>query len=225
MAYFQIMRRSAFTLVEVLTVLAIIAVLSALLFPAFLTARGSARATTCRSNLRQLALATSLYTQDSDGLYPYGIDQNDRYIANAWNSEPAFKTQIPHLPFVKDLLQPYLKSTQVLVCPADTGYDYDDINLELISGRPTGAQAFGTSYVYNTALAIRAARIGAETEPHRKIRSFGDEVLFFDSAGDWHGTLVPLQRRYNVVFTDSHTKNISAGAFAALREPDIFPLN
>ncbi len=218
------MRRTAFTLVEILAVLAIVSLLAAFLFPAFLTVRGSARATSCRSNLRQIAVATALYTQDSDGLYPYGIDQHDRYIPTAWSTEPAFKAQIPTLPFVKDLLQPYLKPKQVFVCPADTGYDFDDINLQLINGRPTGAEAFGTSYVYNTGLAIRAARVGLEKEPHRKIRAFGDEVLFFDSAGDWHGTLVPVQRRYNVVFTDSHTKNVSAGEFAAMREPELFPL-
>ncbi|PQV62507.1 general secretion pathway protein G [Abditibacterium utsteinense] len=219
------MRRTAFTLIEILTVLAIIALLSAMLFPAFLTVRGSARASTCRSNLRQIAVATALYTQDSDGLYPFGIDQHDRFLPGAWNTEPAFKALIPTLPYVKDLLQPYLKSKQVLVCPADTGYDFDDINLQLISGRPTGAEAFGTSYVYNTGLAIIGTRIGLEKETHRKIRSFGDEVLFFDSAGDWHGTLVPVQRRYNVVFTDSHVKNVSAGEFAALRDPELFPLN
>jgi prepilin-type N-terminal cleavage/methylation domain-containing protein len=217
------MRRAAFTILEILTVLAIMAVLSALLLPAFLTVRGNARATSCRSNLHQIAVATTLYTQDSDGLYPFGIDQHDRFIEGAWNSEPAFKALIPKLPFVKDLLQPYLKSKQVFVCPADTGYDIDDINLAPIAGRPTGAAAFGSSYVYNTGLAVRAARVGLEKEPHREIRSFGDEILFFDSAGDWHGTLVPLQRRYNVVFTDSHTKNISAGELAVLKEPELFP--
>ncbi len=219
------MRRTAFTLVEILTVIAIMAVLSAMLLPAFLTVRGSARASVCRSNLQQIGMATALYTQDSDELYPFGIDQHDRYIKDAWSTESAFKALIPTLPFVKDLLQPYLKSKQVFVCPADTGYDFEDIGMQPINGRPTGAEAFGSSYVYNTGLAIRAARVGLEKEPHRKIRSFGDEILFFDAAGDWHGTLVPVQRRYNVVFTDSHTKNISAGELAALQDPELFPLN
>lgn len=218
------MQRAAFTLVEILTVLAIIAVLSAMLLPAFLTVRGSTRASVCRSNLKQIGLATALYAQDSDGLYPFGIDQYDRFSPAAWKTEPAFKALIPTLPFVRDLLQPYLKSKQVFVCPADTGYDFDDINLQPLAGRPTGAQAFGSSYFYNTGLAVLRARVGLEKEPHRKIRSLGDDMIFFDSAGDWHGTLVPVQRRYNVLFADSHTKNVSAGEFAALREPELFPL-
>lgn len=216
------MRHTAFTLLEVLTTLAMVAVLSSLLLPAFLTVRGSARATVCRSNLSQIGLATALYTQDFDGLYPYGVDQHDRFIPNQWFSEPEFQAQIPTLPFVKDLLQPYLESKQVFVCPADIGYDFSDLNLEPISGRPTGAEAFGSSYVYNTGFAVRGARVGLEKEPHRKIRSFGDEILFFDSAGDWHGTLVPLQRRYNVVFTDSHTKNIPAQELEVFLEPEPF---
>lgn len=215
--------RQAFTLAEVLTVIAVICLLGSLSLPVFLTARGSARARVCRSNLAQISLATALYTQDFDGLYPFGVDQHDRFIPDSWSTEPAFKAQIPNLPFIQNLLQPYLKSNQVFVCPADTGYDYEDFSLKPISGRPTGAQAFGSSYIYNTGLAIRAAKAGLEKEPHREIRSFADEILFFDSAGDWHGTLVPIQRRYNVTFTDSHVKNMSGAEIVALKNPELYP--
>ena len=56
--------RRAFTLVEILIVLAIIALLSALLFPAFSRARESARATSCETNLQQIYLATQQYFAD-----------------------------------------------------------------------------------------------------------------------------------------------------------------
>jgi prepilin-type N-terminal cleavage/methylation domain-containing protein len=49
--------RSGFTLIELLVVIAIIAVLIALLLPAVQQARESARRTSCRNNLKQLALA------------------------------------------------------------------------------------------------------------------------------------------------------------------------
>ena len=64
--------RRAFTLIELLIVIAIIAILAATLFPAFAQARESARRTTCLSNVKQLTLAFAQYTQDYDENLPGG---------------------------------------------------------------------------------------------------------------------------------------------------------
>src|SRR4051794_11488119 len=59
-----------FTLIEILTVIGIIVVLAALIFPVFARAREQGNRTVCQGNLRQLALGLQLYVQDYDGAYP-----------------------------------------------------------------------------------------------------------------------------------------------------------
>src|SRR5439155_23596548 len=63
--------RFAFTLVELLVVLAIIALLIALLLPAIQRAREAANATFCKNNLRQIALGLVQY-HDQRGKFPVG---------------------------------------------------------------------------------------------------------------------------------------------------------
>ncbi len=62
-------RVHGFTLIELLVVIAIIAILAGLLFPVFAQAREKGRQAMCLNNLRQLAMAISMYCQDNDGGY------------------------------------------------------------------------------------------------------------------------------------------------------------
>ena len=55
-----------FTLIELLVVIAIISILAAILFPVFQTVRERARSASDASNLKQIALAWVMYTQDGD---------------------------------------------------------------------------------------------------------------------------------------------------------------
>src|SRR4051812_47090369 len=68
----RIRQQRGFTLIELLVVIAIIAILAAILFPVFAQAREKARAATCLSNCKQIALGASMYVQDYDETFPKG---------------------------------------------------------------------------------------------------------------------------------------------------------
>ncbi len=134
------MRQRAFTLIELLVVIAIITILAAILFPVFARARETARATTCRSNLKQIGTALALYRDDYDGVnvrYRLCPDlAGDPFCSRV--SPPSTITgpndtwwapQDSVLPWTvapqninrPGMLQPYVKNFAVFRCPSYTG--------------------------------------------------------------------------------------------------------
>jgi len=100
-------RRYGFSLIELLVVVAIIAVLAAILFPVFGQVRAAARKSSCTSNLHQLAMAFNQYFQDFDETFPPNGVTQFRGVADLdrlWISQ----------------IEPYVKSLGVLHCPADS---------------------------------------------------------------------------------------------------------
>jgi len=65
-------RKKGFTLIELMIVIAIIAILAAVLVPNFMRAREASRLTACKSNLKNISTAVETYSNDNDGLYPGG---------------------------------------------------------------------------------------------------------------------------------------------------------
>lgn len=105
----QARTHKAFTLVELLTVVAILGLLAAILFPIFRAAKASALKTTCLSNFRQVQTATAMYLTDYDDRFmPVNYSIVD--VGNA-NRD---KTWV-------QLLLPYAGSFGLNRCPADHG--------------------------------------------------------------------------------------------------------
>ena len=116
-----VIARTGFTLIELLVVIAILAILAAILFPVFARARENARRSSCQSNLKQMALAIKMYTQDYDEQFPrYRIDYgatNPGTPPGGWwlgNASNGYY-------FWPQILYPYHKSEQIFRCPSQSG--------------------------------------------------------------------------------------------------------
>ncbi len=197
-------RGRGFTLIEVLVVIAIIAILAAILFPVFGRARAKARSARCQSNLHQIGMAFAMYIQDYDELYPWAVDAADKYCPDIWAGYPQWQALIGQMPMVHEVLMPYCKNLEVFHCPSDGGFDaLDDSPSNLIPARPTAFEAFGTSYFYRTEITFRmfiTGQIPNETAIN----------MYFDSHGGFHGSYDHVDRyRYNVLFPDGHVKSLN----------------
>jgi prepilin-type N-terminal cleavage/methylation domain-containing protein len=98
-----------FTLTELLVVIAIIAVLAGMLFPVLSRARHKAREVSCRSNLRQLGMAATMYADDNDGLLPA---PQGGWDSELWQNSSRVVPASWH-----ELLVPYIRNTTLFQCP------------------------------------------------------------------------------------------------------------
>jgi len=98
-------RPKGFTLIEILVVMAMIALLAAIMFPVFARAREAARRSVCLSNLKQLGTALIMYAQDWDERLPNGVK---------WEADGTeYSYCVP--------LYEYAPNKQLFHCPSDPG--------------------------------------------------------------------------------------------------------
>lgn len=116
------MKTGGFTLVELLVVLAIVALLAGLALPVYRRVTEHARAAACVANERQLGLALNQYLTDNNLTMPM-LAAGRRDLSE-------------DVPVIDNTLNGYAKDVRVFACPADRGF----------------AAKSGTSYYWNVAL-------------------------------------------------------------------------
>jgi prepilin-type N-terminal cleavage/methylation domain-containing protein/prepilin-type processing-associated H-X9-DG protein len=160
--------RRGFTLIELLVVIAIIAILASILFPVFSRAREKARQTACLSNLKQLGLALQMYAGDYDGYLPMADNQ------------PAMTGQTSPV----DVLNPYVKNTQIWRCPSDKTNCWKD---------------YGLSYDYCMGALLHLS-LSIDDPSYDPVKSW----IFCDFDSTWH------TKGSNCLYLDGHVKTNTA---------------
>jgi prepilin-type N-terminal cleavage/methylation domain-containing protein/prepilin-type processing-associated H-X9-DG protein len=195
--------KPAFTLIELLVVISIIALLIAILLPALGAARATARATACLSNARQMGLATMIYADDYDALFPAGFGTSSF-------GDPKW--------YARRAVGQYLDTAAVYECPADespliittAGYNWNMVG--------TNVEAV-LSYMYNPGwdrtVAYRKRDFFETPSEVRMITDTGEGnpqngIHAYDSAANWTGQFPFIRHRgnVNVNFFDGHAAQV-----------------
>jgi prepilin-type N-terminal cleavage/methylation domain-containing protein/prepilin-type processing-associated H-X9-DG protein len=145
-------RRAGFTLVELLVVIAMIAMLAVIQVPALTGTKVNSKTAQCLSNMKQLQLCWQMYANDNNDCLPLngppsvsgpgGNGSPNSWIQGNAQSDP----QTPYIP--NGVLYPYNKTLSIYACPANTRQITFPANPPIYWSRWQGPQARTVSINY-----------------------------------------------------------------------------
>lgn len=166
-------------MIELLTVIAVIALLIGLLLPALSSARESGRAALCLSNLRQMGLAIQMYADENRGVgpaigEPYAAFPNWAFVVQRYSGHEGTTPG-----------EVYTRRLSVLVCPTiDAHYPEDMSRTYAMNGTGHAGPAFGDPDDYDNAADpghIRLDRGAGVAQPSRTPIMLDSAVASFPS--------------------------------------------
>jgi len=177
--YFTVQTKSAFTLVELLVVISIIALLLAVLMPALSRAREQGKRLTCANNLKQLSLAMNIYAEQNSGRYPAiqrykGVSNPPEGDILAWNPAELMKSSIG-----------VDNKTMLWRCPSDDGKGiYNNKKFPKYRGDDNYIRSYSANGFIVGAL---------DSIPRVAVKTGGQTILFSEN---WTGTAVHRQESF-----------------------------
>jgi prepilin-type processing-associated H-X9-DG protein len=173
---------TAFTLVELLVVIGLIAILIALLMPALGRAREAARTVACASNIRQIGIASLVYANRNQGYLPIPVDDvnltGGRPESAIWSTDTGGILDFTQGTLIPDLGGPQV-AEQLFRCPTEEEPRSLSARF-LLRGR-------NFSYVFNAEVVDSFnMRTGWKSKRVNQIRRSARKVLLYengDSAG------------------------------------------